>query len=84
MTLEAAASALEAFAAGQVPKRGDVIAGALTLQTLVLGGGADRQLQDAALGLEAVATGRPIELDQVGRSRAADLAKKIREVAGGR
>lgn len=38
-------------------------------------------LQDAALGLEEAATGRPLHLDQAGRARAADVAKKVRDVA---
>ena len=60
MTLSAAAVALDALAAGQEPVRGDVISGALSLQTLMYRGEADRDLEDAALGLEAVATGRPL------------------------
>ena len=81
MTLLAAATALDALAAGQEPKRGDVISGALVLQTLMTRGELDRDLQDAALGLEAVATGRPLSLDLSGRARAADLARKVRELA---
>ena len=81
MTLLAAATALDALAAGQEPKRGDVISGALVLQTLMTRGELDRDLQDAALGLEAVATGRPLSLDQAGRARAADLARKVRDLA---
>lgn len=83
MTLLAAATALDALAAGLEPARGDVISGALILQTLVHKGQADRDLQDAALGLEAVATGRPLNLDQAGRARAAILAKKARDLAAG-
>jgi hypothetical protein len=79
MTLLAAATALDALAAGLEPRRGDVISGALVLQTLVHRGEGDRDLQDAALGLEAVATGRSLDLDQAGRDRAAELAKKVRE-----
>ena len=81
MTLNAASTALEAMAAGREPVRGDVISGALILQTLVHKGEADRDLQDAALGLEAVATGRPLNLDEAGRARAAILAKKVRDLA---
>ena len=83
MTLLAAATALDALAAGLEPARGDVISGALVLQTLIHAGKGDRDLQDAALGLEAVATGRPLNLDQVGQARAAFLAKKVRELVVG-
>lgn len=83
MTLLAAATALDALAAGLEPARGDVLSGALVLQTLIHTGHADRDLRDAALGLEAVATGRPLNLDQAGRARAADLAMKVREIAAG-
>jgi len=81
MTLLAAAAALDALASGLEPKRGDVISGALVLQTLVRRGEGDRDVQDAALGLEAVATGRPLDLDQAGRARAAELARKVRELS---
>lgn len=81
MTLTAAAAALNALAAGEEPARGDVISGALVLQTLMNRGELDRDLQDAALGLEAVATGRPLNLDQIGRARAGDLALKVLQLA---
>ena len=81
MTLITAAAALDALAAGEEPSRGDVISGALVLQTLMMRGDLDRDLEDAAFGLEAVATGRPLNLDQVGRARASDLAAKVRALA---
>jgi len=84
MSLRAAADALDALAAGHEPKRGDVIAGALTLQTLVHSGQADRNVMDAATGLEAVACGRSLNLDEIGRSRAAMLASHVRDVAAAR
>ena len=81
MSLAAAAAALEALAMGQEPQRGDVLAGALVLQTLMKRGELDRNLEDAALGLEAAATGRPLKLDEAGRHRAAELALLVRALA---
>jgi hypothetical protein len=81
MSLQAAADALDALAVGQEPKRGDVISGALALQTLVHRGQADRNVMDAASGLEAAACGRPLNLDAIGRSRAAVLASHVRDLA---
>ena len=81
--LLAAASALSDLAAGREPWRGNVISGALVLQTLMTRGELDRDLQDAALGLEALATGRPLRLDQAGRARASALATKVRNLAAG-
>jgi hypothetical protein len=78
VTLQAAADALDALAAGLNPKRADAISGALRLQTLVLQGHADRDLMDAAAGLEAVATGQPLDLNEAGRARAAVLATLVR------
>lgn len=81
MTLLAAASALEALAAGLEPRLGDVLSGAFVLQSLVGRGEGDRDFQDAALGLEALATGRALNLDSTGRARAADSAMKVRAFA---
>lgn len=81
MSLTDAAAALDALATGVEPRRGDVIAGALALQTLMWCGELGRDLQDAALGLEAAATGRPLNLDEAGRARAGELAKKVRALA---
>jgi len=81
MTLLAAATALGALAAGLEPKRGEVTSGALALQTSMKRGQLDRDLQDAALGLEAVATGRPLSLDQVRHAHVGTLAVKVCELA---
>lgn len=77
MTLLAAASTLDALAVGLEPRLGDVLAGALVLQSLVGRGEGDRDFQDASQGLEALATGRALNLDSTGRGRAADLAMKV-------
>ena len=81
MSLFDAASALDELAAGRTPDRASVIAGALALDTLVQGGGADRELLDAAAGLEMLATGGDLSLDATGRERAARLAMAVRRAA---
>ena len=76
--LNDAAAVLDAQAAGVTPDRLQVLAGALALSTLCLRGTADRDLLDAAAGLDALATGRTLELNAEGRTRAAKLAARVR------
>ena len=76
--LDDAAAVLDAQAAGVTPDRLQVLAGALALSTLCLRGTADRDLLDAAAGLDALATGRTLELNAEGRTRAAKLAARVR------
>lgn len=72
---------LEDQAAGHVPDKAQVLSGALALDTLKQQGQADRDILDAAAGLEALAKGMTIDLDASGRARAAYLAEVIREAA---
>lgn len=82
MNLHAAADFLDALATGRTPPASEAIPGALALQTLLtLGGDADRDLLDAAAGLESHATGSPLDLNNEGRARAAELATKVRGIA---
>ena len=76
--LNDAAAVLDAQAAGVPPDRLQVLAGALALSTLCMRGTADRDLLDAAAGLDALATGRKLELNAEGRARAAFLAARVR------
>lgn len=76
-----AASVLEDQASGRAPDRTRVLSGALALDTLCRNGSADRDVLDAAAGLQQLATGRGLELDEIGRARAARLAQMIRRVA---
>ena len=69
---------LEAQAAGTVPDRLQVLSGALALSTLCMRGTPDRDLIDAAAGLDALATGRELELNEQGRARARLLAARVR------
>ncbi len=79
--LRTAADALDALAAGQVPERADALTGALALQTQCLHAPApSRDLLDAAAGLETLATGGTLDLDALGRERAARLAALVRQL----
>jgi len=78
MPLIDAAHTLDALAAGDTPDLARVLSGALALDTLVRNGLADRDLLDAAAGLQAVATGGALKLDATGRARAATLAAAVR------
>jgi hypothetical protein len=74
---------LEEQAAGRAPNRARVIAGALALNTLIHRGECDRDLLDAAAGLEYVATGGALDLNEAGRRRAGALADAVRRLAAG-
>lgn len=73
-----AAEVLDAQAAGVTPDRLQVLSGALALSTLCMRGASDRELIDAAAGLDALATGRKLDLNDEGRARAAQLAARVR------
>lgn len=81
MCLLDAAKALDDFAAGNTPGRTTLLSGALALNTLIHSGQADRDILDAAAGLEAAATGGCLDLDADGRKRAASLAIVVRRLA---
>jgi hypothetical protein len=78
--LNAAAEALDALAAGETPKGLTVVAGAMALDDLCRAK-PERDLLDAADGLKALAAGRPLVLNDKGRTRAAYLAGLIRNYA---
>jgi hypothetical protein len=54
---------LDAQAAGVAPDRLQVLSGALALQRLCMLAAAHRDLLDAAAGLDALATGRKLDLN---------------------
>jgi hypothetical protein len=76
--LNNAAAALDALADGIDPDRLQVLVGALALTTLLIRVSPDRDLLDAAAGLDALATGRKLLLNREGRARAATLAARVR------
>jgi|HubBroStandDraft_6_1064221.scaffolds.fasta_scaffold1760643_1 chloramphenicol 3-O-phosphotransferase len=76
-----AASVLDDLAAGRAPDRARLLAGALALDTVRRSGIADRDMHDAAAGLEAIATRGSLDLDEKGRARAAVLADAVRALA---
>ena len=77
-----AADVLDRLAAGEHPASADVLAAALTLDSLTYEHGrADRDLLDAAAGLRELATGGRLDLDAAGRARASDLAALVRRLA---
>jgi hypothetical protein len=73
-----AAYCLDCLAAGDQPDRARLISAALSLDVLVTWGGADRDIRDAAIGLNTLATGGTLALDAVGRLRARELAEAVR------
>lgn len=76
-----AASVLEAQAEGRTPDRAQLLAGALALDTLCREEVVDRDVLDAAAGLQMLATGGAPDLDENGRARAAHLAAAVRKAA---
>ncbi|MEO7206835.1 MAG: hypothetical protein ABI145_08605 [Steroidobacteraceae bacterium] len=76
--LISAVEALDTLAAGLVPERLSTLAGALALSTLCKRITPDRDLIDAAAGLDALASGRELDLNEEGRARAAKLAERVR------
>jgi hypothetical protein len=79
--LQEAAAVLDALAAGRIPERRDVLNAALILNTYCLRTNADRDMLDAAAGLERLATGGTLDLDATGRQRAQMLAQMVRHAA---
>ena len=78
--LSDAALALDALAAGTQPDRARLIAGALALDTLIKTTSASRDLLDAAAGLQILATGGTLDLDEAGRLRARQFAEAVRQL----
>jgi hypothetical protein len=78
--LLAAAAVLDELAAGNQPDRTRLIAAALALDTLIKTTTPSRDLLDAAAGLQVLATGGTIDLDDAGRSRARKLADTVRQL----
>jgi hypothetical protein len=76
--LREAAAVLDALAGGHVPERASVLAGALALESLCTWGAPDRDLLDAAAGLNILVRGGALELNADGRKRAANLAEIVR------
>ena len=58
-------------------------AGALALDTLCRKVVVDRDILEAAAGLQMLAEGHAPDLDAAGRARAADLAAAVRKAAAG-
>lgn len=84
MSLQDAVDVLNAQAEGQpVVDRSQIICTALALQTAALGA-FDRDLLDAAAGLEILATGGQLDLDETGRQRAGELAKVVAKLISGK
>jgi|ERR1019366_7415590 hypothetical protein len=81
MCLLDAVRALDELAIGHRPDRATLLSGALALNTIIHRGQVDRDIRDAAAGLESMATGGCLELDAIGRQRAAVLALAVRRLA---
>jgi hypothetical protein len=78
--LLAAAAVLDELAAGNQPDRARLIAAALALDTLIKTTTPSRDLLDAAAGLQILATGGTLDLDDAGRSRARKFADTVRQL----
>jgi hypothetical protein len=78
--LNDAALVLDALAAGTQPARARLIAGALALDTLIKTTTPSRNLLDAAAGLQILATGGTLDLDEAGRLRARQFADAVRQL----
>jgi hypothetical protein len=78
--LHAAAAVLYDLAAGLQPDRARLIAAALALDTLIKTTTPSRDLLDAAAGLQILATGGTLDLDDAGRSRARQFADTVRQL----
>jgi hypothetical protein len=82
VTLLDAAYALDELAAGRIPDRARLLAGARALDNVrVEGAAADRDLLDAANELHLVAGGATVDLTKRGRARAAAWAEAVRRIA---
>jgi hypothetical protein len=79
--LHQAAEVLDTLAAGRVPDRAAVLTAALALDTYRRTvESPSRDVLDAAAGLEDLATGGTLDLDETGRQRAAKLAEVVRSI----
>jgi hypothetical protein len=78
--LHQAASVLDELAAGIQPDRARLIAAALALDTLIKTTTPSRDLLDAAAGLQILATGGTLDLDETGRLRARQFADTVRQL----
>ena len=76
--LQEAAAVLDALGAGQPLNRTDVLNAALILNTYCQRAEVTQDMLDAAAGLEIIATGGTLDLDEVGRRRATALAQVVR------
>jgi hypothetical protein len=82
--LHQATSVLDELAAGIQPDRARLIAAALVLDTLIKTTTPSRDLLDAAAGLQILATGGTLDLDDAGRLRARQFAETVRQLIVGR
>lgn len=79
-TLKSVAAVFDDLAAGVIPERAAVLAAALALNTHCISvDSPSRDMLDAAAGLEILATGGTLDLDDAGRARAATLAQLVRQ-----
>ena len=76
--LQEAAAVLDAMGAGRTPDPTDVLNAALILNTYCQRAEVTQDMLDAAAGLEIIATGGTLDLDEVGRRRATALAQVVR------
>jgi hypothetical protein len=83
--LNDAALVLDALAEGTQPDRARLIAAALALDTLLIKTTMpSRDLLDAAAGLQVLATGGTLDLDEAGRLRARQFAETVRQLIADR
>jgi hypothetical protein len=75
--LDDAVTTLEALAAGQTLDRARALCGALALDALSWST-TSRDILDAAEGLRTIACGGSLDLDELGRRRARQLAAAVR------
>lgn len=81
MSLHDAVDVLNSQTEGKpLVNRSQVVSAALALQTAALGT-SDRDLLDAAAGVEILATGGKLDLNEAGRRRAGGLATMVAKLA---
>ncbi len=80
MSLQDAVEVLNSQAEGVTVGRSQLISAALSLRAATRDT-SDRDLLDAAAGLECLATGGELDLNEAGRRRAGQLAKKVAALA---
>ena len=81
LSLQDVAAVLDALGASQPLNRSDVLNAALTLSTYCQRQDVTEDMLDAAKGLEIMATGGTLDLDEVGQRRAMALAQIVRQAA---